>query len=507
MNFHRLSSILIFFLFFSCPGTQAMAEETRILVKPFTIEADQEYAFLEKGIFKMLLSRLDIPGTCTPVLANDPDASLADYILTGTILIFGDGISTDATLTDPKTGTSALVFNELGKTKGDALAHINLLTQQIKTDLLGIGPKTITPVQPIIQQQPQRQQPEKKAELWRSPAINGKIISLALADITGDSRNETITASKDKITVLAREGKALQKISEFEIPGFLDIISVDAADLNDNKNAEIYITCIDERSKRPASLVMEWKGSGFTTLLEKQPWLFRIIKTKTRGELLLGQRPKAKGKMLETPVSRLNWQANELTATDLKLPKGISLYSFTYGDLLNNGSEMIAALTLNGTIRIFSTDGNEVWRSSKGYGGIASFLEYKGIHYNKDDGYQMSRVFLQQRLFIADLDGDTKNALIVVKNVDSAGGVLKKTRYYSKGAIQSLTWDEMGLAPDGRTRTFPGYLSDYTIGDMNNDGNKELVYCVTRSDGVVDQKHKTRIYSQDRLSTSYNQAF
>ncbi|MBI9093043.1 MAG: hypothetical protein JEZ12_27845, partial [Desulfobacterium sp.] len=178
-----------------------------------------------------------------------------------------------------------------------------------------------------------------------------------------------------------------------------------------------------------------------------------------------------------------------------------------YGDLLNNGSEMIAALTLKGTIRIFSTDGEEVWRSSKGYGGCASFLEYKGNHYNKNDGYQMSRVFLQQRLFIADLDGDTKNALIVVKNVDSAGGVLKKTRYYSKGAIQSLTWDEMGLAPHGRTRTFPGYFSDYTIGDMDNDGTEELIYSITRSDGVVDQKHQTRIYSQNRLSISFNDAF
>jgi len=491
-----------------------MAETTRILVKPFTVEADQKYPFLEKGIFKMLLSRLEIPGSATPVVESDPDASRADYILTGTVLIFGEGISTDAKLVDAKSGAISLVFNEFGKTKGDALAHVNLLAEKIKTDILKLGPKTTANVEPAIQQQGQQPglkqsgigQPEEKAELWRSAAMDERIISFTLADITGNLKNEIVMASKEKITVLVREGKNLKKVSEFSTGVNLDIISVDSADMNKNKKAEIYITCVDERSKKPSSLVLEWNGSGFTTLLDNQPWLFRILKTKTRGELLLGQIPKAKDNMLDTPVSQLNWQGSILSETGLKLPEGISLYSFTYGDLMNNGSEMIAAISLDGTIKVFSSDGSEVWRSSKGYGGSANFLEYKGNLYNRNDGFQMSRVFLQQRLFIAKLGSNGKNCLIVVKNVDSAG-ILKKTRYYSRGEIQSLAWDEMGLAPDGRTRSFPGYFSDYTIGDIDNDGKEELIYCITRSDGIVDQKQSTRLYSQDRLSMNSRESF
>ncbi len=505
MKSGKTTLVLAIFLFFTCLAGSALAATTRILVKPFTIEADQAYPFLEKGILKMLLSRLEIPGTCTPVLDTDPNAGLADYVLNGTILIFGDGISTDARLVNTKTGTAALVFNELGATKGDALAHVNLLCERIRTEALGIasgaGAMARPTTQPRVAEPPQVSQPEAKAMLWRSQTFDERIIALELADVTGDAKNETVIASRKKVTILAREGKALKKISEFEPNVNLDILSIDAGDINNNRRAEIYVTCTDERSNRPASFVIEWNGKGFTPLVDNEPWLFRIIRPKTRGAFLLGQTPREKGEMLNTPVFQLTWQANTLAEAALKLPKGVTLYSFTYGDIMNNGTEMIAALTLDGRVKIFSPEGRESWRSSEGYGGSAAFLEYKGALFTKDDGYQMTRFFLQQRIFVADLDGDGKNSVIVVKNVDSAS-LLKKTRYFSKGTIVSLAWDEMGLAPEGRTRSFPGYFSDYTIGDMDNDGHQELVYAITRSDGVVDQKHTTRLYSQDRIAAS-----
>ena len=507
----KTTLVLAIFLFLTCLAGSALAATTRILVKPFTIEADQAYPFLEKGIFKMLLSRLEIPGTCTPVLDTDPNAGLADYVLNGTILIFGDGISTDARLLNAKTGAPALVFNELGATKGDALAHVNLLCERIRTEVLGIasGPGAIAQpmAQPRIEQQPLvNNQPVAKATLWRSQAFDERIISIDLADVTGDTKNETIIASKRKITILTRDGKTLKKMSMFEPNINLDILTIDAGDINNNHKAEIYVTCIDERTQRPASFVIEWNGAGFTPLVDNEPWLFRIIHPKTRGTLLLGQTPREKGKMLNTPVFQLTWQANTLVEAALKLPKDITIYSFTYGDIMNNGTEMIAALTLDGRVKIFSPEGRESWRSSEGYGGSAAFLEYKGALYTRDDGYQMTRFFLQQRIFVADLDGDGKNSVVVVKNVDSAG-ILKKTRYFSKGIIVSLAWDEMGLAPEGKTRSFPGYFSDYTIGDMDNDGQSELVYAITRSEGMVDQKHTTRLYSQDRIAANSGDFF
>lgn len=513
MKLCKLPIIFTVFLFLTGLGTQALAEKTRILVKPFSVEADQAYPHLEKGIFKMLLSRLEIPGTCTPVREGEPEAALADYLLTGTILIFGDGISTDAKLTDMTTGAAALVFNRLGKTKGDVLSHVDLLAQQIKTDLLHFRPSTQTVApQPLQQQrpQPQIQAPapqKKKAQLWRSPALKDKIIGLAIGDVTGNSENETVVCTQTTVQVFLRKNKTLKRVSEYTVGPNDRIISLDTGDINGNGPSEIYISCVDDRTNTPSSSIIEWNGSGFTKIAGRQPWLFRILETDTRGTLLLGQKTNGKKNQLRSPVYRITWHDTGLAQTELKLPKGLSLYSFTYGDVQNTGTEMLVALTPKGQIRVFTPEGNEVWRSNKEFGGSDTFLEYKGIRYTKNDGYQMSRIFLQQRIFVADMDNDGSKSVIVVKNLDSSGGLLSKTRFFSKSHVQSLKWDEMGLRPEGRTRSFPGYMSDYTLADQNNDGNTELVYCISRSDGIVGQKNTTRIYSQDRLSTSYTQAF
>ncbi|MCP4116444.1 MAG: VCBS repeat-containing protein [Desulfobacteraceae bacterium] len=513
MKVRKTPILLTVLLFLFCLAAPALAEKTRIIVKPFSIEADQEYPFLKKGVFKMLLSRLEIPGICSPVLENDPEASLANYVLTGTILIFGDGISTDAKLTDTTTGAAALSFNRFGKTKGDVLAHVDLLAREIKTEILGVGPKPKTVVQQPIQQQQQQQpqaqvrQPQGKAQLWRSPALKNKIISLAISDINGDSKNETVVCSQKSVQVFLRENRTLKRLAEFDLNPTDRVISIDAGDINANGRSEIYVSCVDKRTNLPSSFIMEWNGSEFTKIAARQPWLFRIIETTTRGTLLLGQDVNGKKNQLRSPVYRITWQKTGLVETELKLPKGLSLYSFTFGDPRNTGEELLVALTRDGRIKLFTPEGDEVWRSNADFGGTTAFVEYKGNRYNKDDGYQMSRLFLQQRIHVADLDNDGKNSVLVVKNVDTSSGLLAKTRYFSKGHVKSLRWDEMGLTPEGRTRSFPGYISDYVLADQNNDGKKELVYSISRSDGVVDQKHTTRLYSQDRLSISYNEAF
>ena len=120
------------------------------------------------------------------------------------------------------------------------------------------------------------------------------------------------------------------------------------------------------------------------------------------------------------------------------------------------------------------------------------------MRYTQGDGYKMSKHFLQQRILISDLDSNEKKSIIIVKNHDSASNLLSRTKIFKKGYIEFLTWDEIGLISNGRTRTFGGYIADYAIADQNNDGKKELVFCVSKSKGIIDQKHTSIIYSQNR---------
>ena len=481
----------------------AQADKLKILIMPFNIQADKNnnYNFLKKGISQMLSSRLDVPGASIPVNPGTTEADTADDTLSGSISILKDSVNTSAKLIDTKTGKILLDFKKTGKSKSDILRHINLLSRQIKTDILHIKPtdnfdfeeskdnegktkKTVSAEQP----------------LWNSRAFNKNFISMSIADINGDSKNETIVATEKKVYIYLRKNNILKPITKFKTEKNTKIITVDAGDINGNKKAEIYVTCIDQNSDKPSSFVMEWTGSKFKKILKNQDLLFRIIKTKTRGTMLFGQIPGSGDSMLDTKVFQLQWKKMKLVSKPFKLPKYVSLYSFTFGDVMNNGSEMLVVLTETGKIKIFDPAGHKVWESGETFGGSDSYIEYKGEFYNGDSNFQMSRMFIQQRIFISDFDHNGKNAVFVVRNHDIASSYLQNTRFFIEAFITSMIWDKTWLVPDERTQLFTGYISDYTIADQDNDGKKELVFAVPVLRKLLDQVYSSRIYSVSTLA-------
>jgi hypothetical protein len=90
-------------------------------------------------------------------------------------------------------------------------------------------------------------------------------------------------------------------------------------------------------------------------------------------------------------------------------------------------------------------------------------------------------LYLQQRIFVADLDQDRKNEVIVVKNHDVSRGLFQRYRKYINGHFEAFVWDSVGLRSKWKTRKFTGYISDYDVGDLDNDGTDELVFAVMAS--------------------------
>ena len=367
MKIKLYTFFIIFTLFVSVP-ISANTPKTKILVAPFKIQAQQDYPFLQKGISQMLLSRLEIPEISTAIPQNNIKlksikSEKFDFLLSGNILIFDDSTSTDAKLIDVKTGKAILVFNEFGKTRGDILSHVNLLAQKIRADILHIQPiqqNIINNSEETINQKKYTyiKKPEKQL-LWKSKKFNENFISLSIGDVNGDLKNETVVCTKNKVYIYKYNKKRLEKISEFKLGLNTRIISVDVGDINKNKKSEIYVTAIDKRSNFPSSFVLEWNGTKFNKILDNQKSLFRVIKTKARGLMLLGQIPGKGEKILRTPVSQLLWNKQKLNSTRLNMPENISLYSFTFGNIINNSSDIIAAITPKGEIQIFSNQGEK----------------------------------------------------------------------------------------------------------------------------------------------------
>ena len=109
----------------------ALADEKakRVLILPLTIHSEKDLTFLNKGIMEMMAARIgrsaNVIREDAPAPGSDPvqmgsDLN-ADYVVTGSLTVFGNSASTDAALTAVDSGDTALQFSQFGQSSGDSV--------------------------------------------------------------------------------------------------------------------------------------------------------------------------------------------------------------------------------------------------------------------------------------------------------------------------------------------------------------------------------------------------
>jgi len=542
-----LFSIIIFFSFVFISSSSA-ADPEKVLILPFTIHSDKDLSFLRKGVADMLASRLALKDRVVVIDRTDSvlkqekipaeinaDTAVAlgektrsDYVLFGSLTVFGNTISTDAKFFDVHQKQPVLTFSELGKSQGEVISHINLLAGRIKEEVFGRktfssrpAPSQSTEVKEsdsFSRQHPEKildkasgegsilsedvsEAGEETASLWKTRNFKTEIKGVALGDVDGDKNNEIVFISGKIIFIYRNADRRFGKIAEIQDETNNTFIGIDVADINDNGISEIFVTGLSDEN-RLRSLVLEWNGTEFKKVVKKENWHYRVIKAPNRGApILLGQKGGYNDIFLGG-IYELQWDNGRYVPTDKQhLPNWVTVYGLTYGDVSNDGRESVLAIRKDGILSILANGGDEEWTSSETYGGSNIYLLSPA---DKKAATSVGRptdptagkgIYLQQRIFITDLDEDKKNEVIVVKNHDAVRGLLGRYRHYSGGHFEALVWDNVGLRKKWKTRQFSGYISDYDVGDLDNDGTDELVFAVMVKSDSAFTEPKSHIIS------------
>jgi len=189
-------------------------------------------------------------------------------------------------------------------------------------------------------------------------------------------------------------------------------------------------------------------------------------------------------------VYELTWTNGSYESKDkVSLPKETYIFQFATGSVMNDGSQMVVTFEEDDRLSIFSQDGEKVWKGDERYGGSKNFL------LKTPDS--TDPVFLPQRIFITDLDGNGNYEVTVVKNHSTTGYMFRRSIVYSGAQIVSLFWDGLGLGLGWNTRKVSGYFSDFVIGDMDNDGKPEIAAAVVSNQGSLFKKTKSSIILYD----------
>ncbi len=549
--FCLLSTIFIL----SHAPTLAGEAPKRVLILPLTIHSEKDLTFLNKGIMDMLASRISQSAKVIREDAPPPDKDpvqlgrdlKADYVVTGSLTVFGNNASTDAALTSVNSGDAALQFSQFGQGGGEVLKHVDQFAMQVNQYIASVAtadsrgavpspaapvvttPPLAVPIQPLpppppaVVAAPSDPVPPAApvvpaatavatsatpvARLWTSNPFKGTISALTTADVNGDGRLDIIVAHENQIVATNRRGDRLDRLAAFDAGERHTIIAVDAGDSNGNGTAEIFVTRINAQGK-VASLVLEWNGSTLAPIANGQKWYFRVTNDPAKGYVVMGQRqgtPSANdtGDLYHHThflpgVFELTWTGQDYRAgRRFPLPDDMTIYRFARGDIFNDGMVRTIAYSAGDELRIYDPAGSSQWAGQERLGGNPLYLEAAST----TDARTKDRTYLTQRLIVADLDGDKNVEVVTVHNRDSARGILARFRKYNRGRMIVLRWNRVNMKEIWSGEEIGGYISDFSLADLDGDSRQEAVYAMVVSTGLSQSTSSNIVIEQiDGLS-------
>jgi TolB-like protein len=517
------------------------------------MNAEKDLTFLQEGIMDMLGSRLAWRDKVEVINENETKAALAaaeefdgesrallvggkieaDYVLFGSLTVFGESVSIDAKMVDVSGQQAPLPFFAQTRGMGEVIPQINQFASNINETVFGRGvarrpvvataPQTGTapaaPVQPAPPAHDPRMHPEKLLQsgvqsetpvpvagqlyqapnpafvatapataggsgptFWKSRSYKTLITGLDVADVDNDGRMEVVIVSNKSVSIYRMENGRLVKTADAVETRKSTFISVDAADINGNGTPELYVTSLGPNKTTVDSFVLEYSGNEYKTISDSSNWYYRIAHTVDQGAVLLGQRQRlADESIFSGPIYEMNWQGDRLTPGRQLLKGGkTNLMGVTYGDITHTGNSVVAAYSDWDRLRLYSNGNEMLWEDGDRSGGDKIFFNLP-----TEDVGEKNIQYFPLRVRITDIDRDGKAEVLVAQHHELAKNMLKSFRSFKKAQIESLEWNGLGLGRKWKTQTLSGRISDFVIGDFDNDGVDELLIALVSKEGAA----------------------
>jgi TolB-like protein len=503
------------------------AEPQRVAVLPFKMNAEKDLSYLRNGIYDMLSSRLSDPDKVqvlsraevekavaeeTGPMGNGPidEAAArriggklkADYVLTGSLTVFGDSLSIDAKMLDVAgTQSPVTVFNQSSDMSG-VIPEIDRFAAEINTKVFGRQAQAAAPVAvpaapQTVTQPDSRVHPEKllqggavvggdarvspfivrkdqllqSANFWKSPNYNYYAAGVAVGDVDGDGLMETVVASPDEIYIYRLQNNSFVQIQRLKTIEDRYIIAVDVADINGNGRVEIFVTALNRYKNVVTSFIEEYDGKDYTVIAKDEPWFFRVTDTPVRGKVLLGQQSRMRNPY-GGGIFEMQWDGRAyLPQNEIKTPSGVNVLGVALGDVLNDGTETLVAYNSGNNIAIITPVGEVLYKSNDRYGGSVQY--YAGQ--KTDQGQEENPIYLPMRILVRNRLQDTGKSQVIAVNNHEAMNMRWNRRDFTEANIEALSWDTVSLGTDWSTRKMKRFISDIQIADIDNDGSDELL--------------------------------
>ncbi|PKN12325.1 MAG: hypothetical protein CVU69_07510 [Deltaproteobacteria bacterium HGW-Deltaproteobacteria-4] len=296
---------------------------------------------------------------------------------------------------------------------------------------------------------------------WNGPAQKGVARALEIADLDGDGRFETITATHHGIEIGRFSGKEYQKLAELNLGLSHNILAVDAFDSDSDGKMELWVTA--NRETELDSLVLLWDGkSHIKAVAGHLNWWLRALTLPGAGRTLLAQKMGAED--FSGAITQIALHNGQIKTAPAALPAPLSLYGLARLGTPDN--PLTVQLNAYDNLVVRAENGEVLQESDGIYGGSEAFIpRLDPLRHSSND--EVRYVYPAPRLEVVG-----SNTFLAPANIGSR--TFKRHRLFKESRLDLLQWDGAQLRPLSSGRVESGYLVDYRYADIDNDGRKEL---------------------------------
>ena len=277
---------------------------------------------------------------------------------------------------------------------------------------------------------------------------------------------EVAVVLEKKILIARVIDGQFNEVAEVPVPGILQVLSIDALDLDNDGRAELYLSA--HGASRLSSFVVQYDGSNYDIAINGVRWLLRAVTLHgEEDQTLVGQLIDSTERVFAGDVFRVQRKGGELVkGNPVDLPDQLNLFNFiSFTDDKNQLNYLY--LTDGDYLKVISADGEQLWGSDDYFGGSESCLMVKGeLRDEVQIPYCMRPRFVMM----------PGNEIVAVQN--DGQRLVQRYRRFKKSRLVALNWNGFALTDRWQTASQAGYLGDFALADADNDGKDELVMAV-----------------------------
>lgn len=527
--FKTVVAVLTFFAFWTAAGTGLCGDTKTVAVVPFEMNSSQDLGFLQNGLFSMLSSRLSdagkvdvldreivdkalakakasglVKGSLNEGIARDLGAQMGvDYILFGSLTHYGESLSLDASMVDVSGQKKTLAFFEQSNSMGDVIPLVNSFAGDINMKVFNRN------IDNKLYARPQKQDPTlgglqyaggaglygggmmaMQASQGFTTHLKAKevIRAMATGDLNKDGRVQIVTATDSSLQIYHLEGTLLTEETHLDYASYLRIIGLDVADINGNGYPEIFVTAMTINRETLSSFVVEFNGSSYTTLQDGLSYYFRVINSLDGDPVLYAQdkgRGPYAGKIYIMTPANDTYQEEKA----IRVPKGTSVLALDRGPVREDNGIEFLSINQHHRLVLINDAGSNEWESTEKYGKTNNY--WLSGNRGADVTYR-ERDYFNPRIKFHPVGEDRKEKVFLITNNEIGGGTIGRIKRFKEGRVEVMSWNGIALEPVFQTVPLQGWVSDFDIADIDNDGIEELVISVvTRSKIAILAKDKT----------------